>query len=306
MVKTILLTGHTGFLGSVIYKELKKSFHVLTAGRDVSCDYNLDFSNWDGVLELNHSIDAIVHVAGLAHGKSISNQQMLEVNSVSVGKLLKVAELFVVKEFVLISSVAVYGKSYGFNFNETSLSEPFNTYGKSKLMAENAVLQWASSDKNRSYVNLRLPLIIGPSPPGNLGRLLKSISSGSHIYLQGNEAKKSVVFASDVANFISEWLMKPKRDSGTMNLCNQTAPTFNWIENAITESLGNSFRFRVPLKFLWASVNWMKAKFNISVPLVGKLFYTLTFSDQLAREKFGYTSKPLNQTTFKNELNSNS
>jgi len=305
VVKSILLTGHTGFLGSVIYEELKKSFRVLTAGRDVSCDYKLDFSKWDGALELKHSVDAIVHVAGLAHGKSISNEQMLQVNSGSVGKLLKVAQLFEINEFVLISSVAVYGKSYGFNIDETSLPEPFNIYGKSKLLAENSVLQWASLDKNRTYINLRLPLIIGTNPPGNLGRLLKSISSGSHIYLQGNEAHKSVVFASDVANFISEWLMKPKRDSGTINLCNQTAPTFNWIENAITESLGNSFRFRVPIKFLWATVNWMKAKFNISVPLVGKLFYPLTFSDQLAREKFGYTSKPLNQTTFTNELNSN-
>jgi len=306
VVKSILLTGHTGFLGSVIYQELKKSFQVLTAGRDASCDYNLDFSTWDGALELKYSIDAIVHVAGLAHGKSITNEQMLEVNSVSVGKLLQVAQLFEINEFVLISSVAVYGKSNGSNINESSLPEPFNIYGKSKLLAENAVLQWASSNKNRSYVNLRLPLIIGPNPPGNLGRLLKSISSGSHIYLQANEANKSVVFASDVANFISEWLMKSKRDSGTMNLCNQTAPTFNWIENAIAESGDYSFQFRVPIKFFWVAVNWMKAKFDISVPLVGKLFYPLTFSDQLAREKFGYISKPLNQTTFTNELNSNS
>ena len=306
MVKSILLTGHTGFLGSVIYEELKKSFRVLTAGRDVSCDYHLDFSKWDGTLQLKHSVDAIVHVAGLAHGKSISNEQMMEVNSNSVSKLLKVAQLFAVKEFVLISSVAVYGKSNGFNIDETSLPQPFNIYGKSKLLAENAVLQWASSDKNRSYVNLRLPLIVGPNPPGNLGRLLKSISSRSHIYMLGNKAKKSVVFSSDVANFISHWLSQPQRISGTINLCNQTAPSFNWIENAIAKSEDHSFRFSIPIKFLWTTVNWMRAKLNISIPFVGQLFYPLTFSDQLAREKFGYTSKPLNQTTFTNELNSNS
>jgi nucleoside-diphosphate-sugar epimerase len=306
VVKSILLTGHTGFLGSVIYQELKKSFNVLTAGRNVSSDYILDFSKWDGSLELKHSIDAIVHVAGLAHGKSISNEQMLEVNSASVGKLLKVAQLFAVKEFVLISSVAVYGKSFGFKIHESSLPTPFNRYGKSKLLAENEVLHWASTDNDRSFVNLRLPLIIGPNPPGNLGRLLKSISSGSHIYLGGNKAEKSVVFASDVANFISQWLSQPQRISGAINLCNKTAPTFNWIENAIAKSGGHSFQFRVPIKFLWAIVNWMRAKLNISVPLIGKLFYPLSFSDQLAREKFGYISKPLNQTTFTNELNSNS
>ena len=115
-----------------------------------------------------------------------------------------------------------------------------------------------------------------------------------------------MVFSSDVANFISQWLLQQKKASGTINLCNQTAPTFNWIEDAIAESGDYSFRFSVPIKLLWVAVNWMRAKLNISIPLVGKLFYSLTFSDQLAREKFGYISKPLNQTTFTNELNSNS
>lgn len=304
MVKSILLTGHTGFLGSVIYQELKKSFQVLTLGRDASCDYRVDFSNWNGSLVLEHSIDAIVHVAGLAHGKSNSDQQMIDVNSASVDKLLKVSQLFAIKNFVLISSVAVYGRSYGFNICESILPKPISSYGRSKLLAEKMTLRWASLDENQSIVNLRLPLILGSNPPGNLGRLQKSIFSGSHIFLKGNGAQKSIVFASDVANFISQWLSKSKKESGTINLCNQSAPTFNWIENAIAELGGFRYRLRIPIKFLWRIVNWLKAKLNISLPFVGKLFYPLTFSDQLAREKFGYISKPLNQTTFTNELNS--
>lgn len=304
MVKSILLTGHTGFLGSVIYKELKKSFEVVTLGRNTSCDYQVDFSNWDGILDLKHSIDAIVHIAGLAHGKSNSDQQMIDVNSASVDKLLKVSQLFAINNFVLISSVAVYGRSYGFNICESIPPKPISSYGRSKLLAEKMTMRWASLDENQFIVNLRLPLILGSNPPGNLGRLQKSISSGSHIFLKGNEAQKSIVLASDVANFISQWLSKSKKESGTINLCNQSAPTFNWIENAIAELGGFRYRLRIPIKFLWRIVNWLKAKLNISIPFIGKLFYPLTFSDQLAREKFGYISKPLNQTTFTNELNS--
>ena len=304
MVKSILLTGHTGFLGSVIYQELRKSFEVVTLGRDSSCDYRVDFSNWDGELQLEHSIDAIVHVAGLAHGKSISDKQMIDVNAGSVDKLLKVARLFAIKNFVLISSVAVYGKSYGFKIDEFTLPKPLNCYGRSKLLAEKTTLQWASLDENRSFINLRLPLTLGSNLPGNLARLQKSISSGSHIYLSGNQSQKSIVFASDVSSFISQWLLNSQRESGAINLCNQTAPTFNWIENAIAESGGYSYQLRIPIRFLWKTVIWMKVTLNISIPLIGKLFYPLTFSDQLAREKFGYISKPLNQTTFTNELNS--
>ena len=200
------------------------------------------------------------------------------------------------------SSTAVYGQTYDVNIRENSSLRGKSNFATSKREAEKVIESFNLGSK----LILRLPLVLGPNPPGNLGRLLKSISSGSHIYLQGNHAQKSVVFASDVANFISHWLLQPTRDSGTVNLCNQTAPAFNWIENAIAETVSHSFRFRVPIKFLWATLNWIKAKLNISFPLVGKLFYPLTFSDQLAREKYGYTSKPLNQTSFTNELNSNS
>ena len=302
MVKSILLTGHTGFLGSVIYEVLKKPFHVLTAGRDVSCDYKVDFSKWDGALELKHSIDAIVHVAGLAHNKAKSKEELIAVNTTSVEHLLTLAVKNKIESFIFFSSTAVYGQTYGVNIPEKSSLRGKSNFAMSKIEAEKVI----ESFKLGSKLTLRLPLVLGPNPPGNLARLLKSISSGSHIYLQGNHAQKSVVFASDVANFISHWLLQPTRDSGTVNLCNQTAPAFNWIENAIAGCQNQRFWLRVPIKYFWQTVNWMKAKFDISIPLVGKLFYPLTFSDQLAREKFGYISKPLNQTTFTNELNSNS
>ena len=302
MVKSILLTGHTGFLGSVIYRELKKEFKVMTIGRNEGCDYVIDFSRWNGRLTPLEDVYAIVHVAGLAHNKAKSKEELFAVNTASVQHLLSFAVKNNIETLVFISSTVVYGKTYGVNIRENGSMKGKSDFALSKREAEKLI----ESSKLKSKLVFRLPLVIGPNPPGNLGRLLKSISSGSHIYLCGNKAAKSVVFASDVANFILQWLSQPQRISGTINLCSKTAPTFNWIENAIAKSGDHSFQLRVPIKFLWTIVNWIRAKLNISVPLIGKLFYPLTFSDQLAREKFGYTSKPLNQTTFTNELNSNS
>ena len=300
MVKSILLTGHTGFLGSVIYKELKKSFQVVTLGRDASCDYRVDFSNWDGTLDLKQAIDAIVHVAGLAHNKAKNQKELFDVNTTSVQHLLAIAKKNNVESLIYISSTAVYGKTYGLDITENTSRLGKSDFSISKIKAER-VIESCNLD---SKLIIRLPLVVGPKPPGNLGRLSRSIISGSHICLSGNQAQKSLVFASDVASFISQWISESKRESGTINLCNQAAPTFNWIENAIVESGSFRYRLRVPIRFLWRIVNWLKAKLNISIPFVGKLFYPLTFSDQLAREKFGYISKPLNQTTFTNELNS--
>jgi len=304
VVKSILLTGHTGFLGSVIYKELKKSFHVLTAGRDASCDYNLDFSTWDGALELKHSIDTIVHVAGLAHNKSHSDEEMIRVNVTAVDFLLKLACRETIENIVFISSVAVYGKDYGLDITEGADLNPKSVFGCSKRDSETLITKWAQ-ENNANFLNLRLPLIVGPKPPGNLGKLIQSIQNGNHILLNGNKAEKSVVFASDVAAFIEKWLLSSEKKSGAINLSNVITPTFNWMEKTIVYSSPKPFKTSIPIALIWNIIVSMRKYLGISVPFIGKLFYPLTFSDSLAREEYGYTSKELNQTTFNDELNSN-
>ena len=249
---------------------------------------------------LEHSIDAILHVAGLAHNKAKNQKELFDVNTTSVKHLLAIACKNNVESLIYISSTAVYGKTYGLDITENTSFLGKSDFSISKIEAETLIESCNLDNK----LILRLPLVFGPNPPGNLGRLTKSISTGMYIYLSGNQAQKSVVFASDVASFISKWLMEQQKESGAINLCNQTAPSFNWIENAIAESGGYSYRLSIPIRLIWKIVIWLKAKLNISIPLVGKLFNPLTFSDQLARKKFGYTSKPLNQTTFTNELNS--
>ena len=134
---------------------------------------------------------------------------------------------------------------------------------------------------------------------------MASIQSGKHIFLKGNEARKSVVFASDVASFISNWLKNDEKKSGIVNLTSGEAPTFNWIENSIRQYTGSKFFFAFPVGLLWKTIVFLKHRLGISIPILGKIFYPLTFSDQLARTKFNYQSKELNQTNFINELNSN-
>ena len=135
--------------------------------------------------------------------------------------------------------------------------------------------------------------------------MLASIQSSKHIFLKGNEARKSVVFASDVATFISNWLKYDEKKSGIVNLTSGEAPTFNWIENTIRQYTGSKFFFAFPVGLLWKTIVFLKHRLGISIPVLGKIFYPLTFSDQLARTKFNYQSKELNQTNFINELNSN-
>jgi len=230
--------------------------------------------------------------------------EMNKVNNITIGFLLKLANRKSISNFVFISSVAVYGENYGLEISESSILAPKSNFGRSKRYGEIQINKWAQ-ENDSNFLCLRLPLVLGRNPPGNLGKLIHSIKEGHHVYLYGNKARKSVVFSSDVSCFIEKWLLKSNKKSGAINLANMTTPTFNWIEQAIANDSQVSFYTKIPIGLFWVLIVFIRKNFGISVPIIGKLFYPLTFSDSLARQEFGYTSKELNQTTFNHELNSN-
>lgn len=306
MDKTILLTGHTGFLGSYIYASLSRVCNVVTLGRENGCDYVVDFLSWDGSLNLSHSIFAIVHAAGLAHGNHFSKHDYDKVNTESVKHLKTIARRFNIPNFVFINSVNVCGAISGDNLGVNSLIRNKSPFIESKIKAEN-ILRKDSPDSahNLNWLILRLPLVIGSNPPGNLARLMNSVKSGKHIYLIGNSSKRSVVRAEDVATFIGSWLASSNRESATLNLCNQVHPSFNWIENSIAQSFNANYRFRIPIGLIRRVIIILHTSLGVTIPVISKILLPLTFDDSLARNEFNYQSKPLTAKLFSDDINPN-
>jgi len=147
----------------------------------------------------------------------------------TTANLLRGLENTQLKSFTLISSVSVYGRIDGHKINERAATDPYNEYGKSKLDAENLVLDW-TKQRNISCNILRLPLIVGRSAPGNLQQLIKSIRSGRFVLPGGGTARKSMVLARDVA----EWAVSGQQISGVYNLTDKTDPSYFELCNAIT------------------------------------------------------------------------
>ena len=73
-----------------------------------------------------------------------------------------------------------------------------DAYGLSKILAEKLIQEWCKKNKVVCTI-LRLPLVVGYNPPGNLGAMIKSIKSGFYLNIAGGKVKKSMVLASDVA-----------------------------------------------------------------------------------------------------------
>ena len=177
---TILVTGATGFVGQNL-TQLNQNFRcVIRAGEHHSfadsytvptIDASTDWSNcFEGV-------DAIIHLAGLAHNKSYTDAEYRAVNTDGTLRLaLKAAEAGV-KRFVFVSSIGVNGtNSHDSVFLPSDVANPHNSYARSKHEAELGLWD-ISKQTGLEVVIVRPTLVYGPNAPGNFGMLTKLVNS---------------------------------------------------------------------------------------------------------------------------------
>ena len=153
--KTILVTGGSGFIGSITCKFLVDSGHnVINIDRtkrqqDGVHQYPFDIDNHqlEGVIALTKP-DAVIHLAA-DHSvpKSLMSPAETYYNNVANSiALLKNCVKNGVKHFVFSSSSSVYGNSDFFVNSESDPTNPLTPYGKSKRMLEQILI-----DFNKAY-----------------------------------------------------------------------------------------------------------------------------------------------------------
>lgn len=301
MNQTVLLTGASGFLGGYIWREVSlNSNSILTLGRShlknsknhTICDIAKNIPILPSI-----PIHKVIHIAGKAHTfpkTALEEQAFYDVNLKGTDHLLQALERqgTIPKIFINISTVAVYGRTTGSLIRESDKLAANTPYGISKLKAEKLVEEWAIAN-NCYYLNLRLPLIAGENPPGNLGNMKTAIVKGRYPRIKNNQARKSIVVASDIATFIANIEGK----SGTYNLTDGIHPSFKEIENAIQKRLKKNIKIEIPqniANFLAKTGDALekitKKTMPISTLRLTKITSDLTFDDTKARKELGWQS----------------
>jgi hypothetical protein len=143
---------------------------------------------------------------------------------------------------------------------------------------------------------LRLPLLVGKNPPGNLGTMIKAIKKGYYFNIGGGNSKKSMVLAEDVARFIP--VIAPV--GGTYNLTDGEHPSFS----ALSFAIANKKIINLPLfvvKIIGYLGDVIGAKAPINSTKVKKMTSDLTFDDSKARE-MGWKPQPVLEYLKNNEL----
>jgi len=287
MTKKVLLTGASGFLGKAILNNLSINKNITTLGRR---DSDITFDLTQGICKLPFS-DIVIHAAGKAHCVPKTENEkkaFYEVNVDGTFNLLSSLEQSnaIPKLFVFISSVAVYGLESGEQINEDSPLLAQEPYGDSKIQAERLIELWCKKNNVICSI-LRLPLLAGPNPPGNLRAMINSIKKGYYFNINGGVARKSMVLATDVANIIPV----VAEIGGTYNLTDGLHPTFSQLSEIIAKQLNKkkptSIPYTIAKLMAWAG-DIIGDKSPINSSKLKKITLDLTFNDCKARNKFNW------------------
>ena len=281
-----LLTGASGFLGKIITATLEET-EILTLGR-----FNANIIT-DLCKEIPDIpvVDSVIHAAGKAHSLPFSKSEIHEFYNTNVTgtfNLLKGLEknAKLPSSFIFISSVAVYGLKKGVLISEDYALDANDPYGESKIQAEKLVQAWCAKNFVCCSI-LRLPLIAGPNPPGNLKSMITGINKGYYFNVVNGAAKKSVVMAEDVARIIPI----VAGIGGVFNLTDGHHPSFYELSLLISKQLNKKNPASLPLTVarllgIIGDLFGRRAPFNSAK--LKKILSELTFDDTRARKAIGW------------------
>lgn len=204
-MRSIMLTGATGFIGSHIAERLlREGFRLqLWVRRKTELIASLERagveifhgdSGDDHVLaQALRGVDTVVHCAGTA--RALDRAGYFDAN---VGLTRRILTLLQPPQaMVFISSQAAAGPSpVEAPLEENAAPCPISHYGRSKLEAETSIRQWGAANGCR-YVILRPSVVYGPRER-DLYQLFKWVQKGVLPFMDDGRQRISIVYVEDL------------------------------------------------------------------------------------------------------------
>lgn len=264
-MKKILITGKNSYVG--------KSFENWL--RNYSNDYSIDLISLKDDLWKGNDLsvyDVVFHVSAIVHKKEKPEMEALyyKVNRDLTTEVAKRAKAMGVKQFIFISTMAVYGEEGRIGeeviITKETKPNPKTFYGRSKLEAEYE-LKKLSSETFKILI-LRPPIIYGPHCPGNYGKL-EILAQRTPLFPM-IENKRSMLHIDKLCALIKNFI-DTEADGLYLPQDDQYVNTSLLVKN-IAEQKGRNI---VLLKSLGIIIKMLGKRFDITKKLFGNLTYKL-------------------------------
>ena len=154
----ILLTGGSGYLGSVLTRKLLINGHHVRildnflfgkgSLKDIQDNKKLELVTGD-IRDLSvvgkslKNIDAVIHLASIVGTQSaeLDAKVSTEINFMATRNIAELCKIYKIKQFIFASTCSVYGAQPDRLIAENSEVDPMDSYGLSKFQSERAILQ---------------------------------------------------------------------------------------------------------------------------------------------------------------------
>ncbi len=256
----VLVTGATGFIAAAVIPALQAAGHqpVAAVRRKTSLKLPLRYvgdigpeTDWSEALA---EIDAVVHLAGLAHRVDGESEHAFDrINGAGTARLSESAASAGVRRFVFVSSIKVHGEytpADGPPFCDTDTPAPSDAYARSKLAGEKALLGSAEGSGMTATI-IRPPLVYGPGVPANFRSLMHVCDRGLPLPLASVRNRRSLIASANLASAITACLEKPAAAGRIFPLCDGEDFSTPGLIRAICNALGRPSRlFPFPVSLL--------------------------------------------------------
>jgi nucleoside-diphosphate-sugar epimerase len=225
MAARVLITGHQGYLGSVMTPVLLKAGYEvvgLDCGYYADCTLIPDESDVPSlhkdIRDLNpedlEGFEAVVHLAALSNDPlgNLNKTWTEEINCRASVRLAELAKAAGVRRFLFSSSCIMYGMSEAAVVNEKSPLDPKTEYARSKVKSERAIA--ALADETFSPTFLRNGTIYGLSSRMRFDTVLNNlmgcaVTTGKVLIHGDGRPWRPVAHVQDIARAFVHILQAP-------------------------------------------------------------------------------------------------
>lgn len=260
-MKTIAVTGGTGFVGRALSKALLSkgyAVRVITRRRPAetlegAVYAEADFSDAASLGRALAGADAAVHLAAALFCRS--REDFMRANAAGTANLVSAAGAQPsLKKLVYVSSLAAGGPSSAdAPRTEAQPEAPTSFYGQSKLEGEKAVKTFT----NGPFVILRPPIIYGRKDSG-FSKIAEWVRKGVMVNAGSADGRFSFVYIEDLVRAVIQSLETSGLDGGTFYVCE--ARSYAWLEfiKLLAAGMGVKMPFMLSLP-PWAvyAVGWL-------------------------------------------------